>query len=341
MPDMIRIPRAWSPRIRRIAEQYNNIRDKNDENALRPVLGELLEILSDPSLDTRERVMSTFVLEQVNLAGLEEWVAREVVERYPDEENPKVREFMLYFIGKVLLREAFLPLIEKYEDFFAEIARDGSNNVQAFAREFLDDVAELRQRIELEREKVEKELKKFKELVDSSIKKMIADADAISKDALMLDYKKAALVKEKMERRIRDFSKKNERLEEKIRRAREDSSRKYGTFKNASVEVLEKWKHERSEREALIKKVHCILRIQSKIFLIISYIQKKDKQEFSEEDIQAIQAETNYSERDIMNILEKLVDEEVIPNFFPSKREEEKMEGEDVGEDGGEEGRND
>ena len=69
----------------------------------------------------------------------------------------------------------------------------------------------------------------------------------------------------------------------------------------------------RGKQEDIIRKVHCILRIQSKIYKIITYIKQSSDGKI---DLKGLQKETDYSEVEIINILKQLVNEEIIPNFM-------------------------
>ncbi len=90
-------------------------------------------------------------------------------------------------------------------------------------------------------------------------------------------------------------------------------------FKGESVDIIRNWREKRGEKENLIQRVECIIRIQSKIYNIIQFILTKNPNE--EIDINQITELTKatgrpYSEKEVVEILQQLVDEEIVPNFM-------------------------
>ena len=81
------------------------------------------------------------------------------------------------------------------------------------------------------------------------------------------------------------------------------------------------WKKARDDKENLIRQVHCIIRIQSKIYKIISFIQtKSETADISIDDLK-LETDGKWSNSEIIETLKKLVDEEIVPNLFLGKIE--------------------
>jgi hypothetical protein len=116
-----------------------------------------------------------------------------------------------------------------------------------------------------------------------------------------------------MEKDIRKFKDANEKQETNIVEKINAKVSEIPAFKFESNEILRQYKEKRGKQEDIIRKVHCILRIQSKIYKIITFIKQTGDGNI---DIKKLQQETDYTESEIINILKQLVNEEIIPNFM-------------------------
>jgi hypothetical protein len=119
---------------------------------------------------------------------------------------------------------------------------------------------------------------------------------------------------------IHQFTNLNEQAEEKIRSFIRNQVNENPIFEGEFEEELSRWKNIRAEKEDLIRQVHCIIRIQSKIFKIVQFIKARgDQKEISIEELK-LQTEGGlrgiWSDEEIIDTLEKLVEEEIIPNLF-------------------------
>lgn len=332
-PGRIKIQRFWTPRIKAIVKDYNELPDKTVAAAVQPLIGRLLAILTNKGEPSKERVMVTFVLEALpHVVSLAPDAVPSLVALVDSETDDKVREFAAWILGELVVTEPHESPLSEVRALMERLRDDPSEKVAAFARDYHDQVQALQARLQSEAEQVQELARAFISAVDEHVQAMVGRADEISRVALDLDYREAAIRKESVERMIRDFKQRNEQAERELRDAREQHGRQYPTFERAVRDAWDRWVAQRSEREALIRKVHCILRIQSKIFLIISYILDKGQAnaQLSREDFAEISERTDYTESEIVGILERLVDDELIPNLLTGGEDQQKPGGSDA-----------
>ena len=157
------------------------------------------------------------------------------------------------------------------------------------------------------------------DLIEKKLQVMKTRGDEISKDALELGYKAAADRHDEMKKRIKDFNVFNQKEEEEILALEQKLILQIPAFKGESADIIRYWREKRGEKEDLIRRVECIIRIQSKIFNIIQFILTvKPNEEINLSKITDITKATGrpYTEKEVIEILQQLVDEEIVPNFM-------------------------
>jgi hypothetical protein len=196
---------------------------------------------------------------------------------------------------------------------FIKFCSDTSDHVKNFAINITDRLnIFIEQKKHLD-EKIKQLLEKLNILIQDRISEMNERAKQLSKEALALDYKAAFERRTEMEGKIKEFKDKNAESEDEIIAYQNQLIRDEPAFKGESKDLINHWREIRGEKEALIRRVHCILRIQGKIYRIITHIKNKSDGKI---DINELKEETQYSDHEIIEILKKLVDEEILPNFM-------------------------
>ncbi len=313
---MLKIEKLWSPRAKALAKAFNiDMEQKNPEGAYLQVQ-KIIEIFKDPKEDPKDRVSVCFVLERLpNLAPFAEDLLKTILQILQQEKDPHLLEFSLWFLGnlveRVLAPSEFGSLKEQLQAI-PESQWQINPRCRDLIQDILQKMGEKSKRLaELEGTFKEK-AKLLQETISTKIGEMVQEGETLSKDALALDYAAAASRREEMEQRIRGFKESNDKREAEIKRVISDIFQNLPEFQGREGELFSQWQSERGIREGLIRKVHCILRIQSKIFLIIKYIDEAGSDNVSLSDIKA---KTDYSEADIKEILGQLVKEEIIPHL--------------------------
>jgi hypothetical protein len=159
----------------------------------------------------------------------------------------------------------------------------------------------------------------MKEIIDQKLEDMRVRSDLVSKEALGLNYQSAFAKQEEMKLKIKQFNEENQKLEDQILALENELIVKLPAFKGEDADLIRYWREKRGEKEDLVRRIECIIRIQSKIFNIIRFIlsiQPNQKVDLSQ--ITEITKATGrpYSEKEVVEILKQLVDEEIIPNFM-------------------------
>jgi len=157
------------------------------------------------------------------------------------------------------------------------------------------------------------------DLIEKKLQVMKVRGDEISKDALELGYKAAADRYDEMKNRIKEFNLNNQNEEQEILALEQKLITQIPAFKGESADIIRYWREKRGEKEDLIRRVECIIRIQSKIFNIIQFILTiKPNEETSISKITDITKATGrpYTEKEVIEILQQLVNEEIVPNFM-------------------------
>ncbi|MHA1820558.1 MAG: HEAT repeat domain-containing protein [Promethearchaeota archaeon] len=311
---IIKIERFWPKEIKVKAEKLTKFLEKMDFEHAKEYLGELLDILKDPTKDGRSRVSICFIIEQlVHIDPFIDMMVDTLMEVLKDEKDSHVREFSVWALGRIVEESRSLDLIKLTMPIFVKFCNDQSEQVKNFAMDFksrLDDFIEEKKDLD---QKIKENLRKLSGLVESRIDDMIERANKLAKEALELDYKAAFERRKEMEEKIREFKEINAVSEDEILSYEQQLIDEVPAFKGEARPIIQHWRELRGEKEALIRRVHCILRIQGKIYRIITHIKSRSDGKI---DIKALKEETEYSDQEIIEILKKLVDEEIIPNFM-------------------------
>ncbi len=313
---MLKIEKLWTPRAKVLAKAFNtDMEQKNPEGAYLQVQ-KLIEIFKDPREDPKDRVSICFVLERLpNLAPFAEDLLKDILQILAQDKDPHLLEFSLWFLENLVERviaPSEFGLIKERLQGIPETQWKINPRCQDLMKDLLQKMAEKSKRLA----DLEGTFKEKAQLLQDKIKlkigEMVQQAENLSKDALGLDYAAAANRREEMEHRIRAFKEDNDKRETEIKQVISDIIQNLPEFQGREGDLFSQWQSERGIREGLIRKVHCILRIQSKIFLIIKYIEEAGSENISLSDIKA---KTDYSEADIKEILGQLVNEEIIPHL--------------------------
>lgn len=310
----INIERYWPNDIRDIAKELSNDLEKMDFQGALSKLNKLLDILKDPSRDGKSRVSVTFIIDQIKMIDpFVDPMVKVLKDVLKDEKDEHVKEFTVWALGEIVQESRNLDLIKETMPIFIKFCSDTSDHVKNFAINITDRLnIFIEQKKHLD-EKIKQLLEKLNILIQDRISEMNERAKQLSKEALALDYKAAFERRTEMEGKIKEFKDKNAESEDEIIAYQNQLIRDEPAFKGESKDLINHWREIRGEKEALIRRVHCILRIQGKIYRIITHIKNKSDGKI---DINELKEETQYSDHEIIEILKKLVDEEILPNFM-------------------------
>jgi hypothetical protein len=311
---IINIEKFWPKELKQIVEQLNNTLNFKNFSKAKQLMEEIMDILADPNQNIKVRISICFLIEQVkNILPLVSLIVDKLISILEIEKEDAVKEFCVWALGLVVEESQDLDLIKKTMPIFIKFCSDSSEQVKLFAqnlKERLEEIMRVRKDMDEQIEKASAEILIF---VNSCLQDMKNRSDIISEKALKLDYKSAFEKKEEMEKEIRVFKEKNQQQEQLIIQKLEEKVKEIPAFKFESNDILRQYREKRGKQEDIIRKVHCILRIQSKIYKIISFIKQSSDGKI---DIKKLKKETDYSEAEIINILKQLVNEEIIPNFM-------------------------
>ncbi len=323
---MIKIERFWEKKVKDVIKNANDSIKKGDVDSINVQLNDIFNLVKDTSLNSQIRVSLCFALEK--LANFEQ-IFNEVVEFFinllENEEDVHVKEFSVFILGNLVIKEMNLKLITKTLPIFINFCQDSSEHVKAAAldiRSKLDSLKEIKTK---EKETIEGLKEEFSDFIEEKIRNMEFRANEISSEALSLDYEGAFKSQDEMIKKIHLFSDKNEELENEISKKINEISKKHPIFQGEYKKIYSRWKTVRDNKENLIRQVHCIIRIQSKIYKIITFIQTKTGAEgITIEDIRkhTIGGRGSWSDLEIIETLKRLVDEEIVPNLFLGKIED-------------------
>lgn len=317
---MINIERFWDKKIKDVINDTNNSIKLGNLDSLKVQLNKIFELIRDTSIESQGRVSLCFTLEK--LANFEE-IFNDIIDFFinllENEQDVHVKEFSVFIMGNLVIKEMNLKLITKTLPIFVKFCQDSSDHVKSAAIDIKSRLDSLKEIKTKEKETIEVLKEEFKEFLDDKISDMEFRANEISNEALSLDYEGAFNSQDDMIKKIHDFSDRNEEMEMEIIDKISEISREHPIFQGEYKNIYVNWKKARDDKENLIRQVHCIIRIQSKIYKIISFIQtKSETADISIEDLK-LQTDGKWSSSEIVEALKKLVDEEIVPNLFLGK----------------------
>ncbi|MCP4763974.1 MAG: hypothetical protein GY870_19535 [archaeon] len=313
MPKM-KIEKFWPKDIKEIANELANAIDKKDFQKANTRLDDLLDILKNTERDGKARVSVCFIIDQLKMIDpFVDSMVNTLKKVLENETDNHVKEFGIWALGQIIEESRSIDLIRETMPIFIKFCNDASDHVTKFAVDIknrLNSFLEEKKNLD---EKITKLIEKLNFLIQNRIDEMNERAKFLSKEALCLDYRMAFEKRAEMEEKIRKFKDKNAESEDEILAFQQQLISETPAFKGESRSIIREWREIRGEKEALIRRVHCIIRIQGKIYRIITHITNKNDGKI---DIRELQEETQYSDQEIIDILKKLVDEEIIPNFM-------------------------
>lgn len=310
----IKVERYWPTEIKDLAKNMSDAIKHKDFSTAKTILNDLLDIFKDHEMDGKTRITICFIIDQLkSIDPFIDDMVHALEQVLEDEKDAHVREFSVWALGQIVQESRSIDLIKDTMPMFVKFCKDQSVHVKTFAEDIKDRLNGFLEEKKNLDEKIKKLLVKLEGLIQKRIDEMNRRAKELSKEALGLNYKSAFERRSEMEKKIRKFKDINAESEDEILAYRDQLIDKVRAFKGESRELIQRWRDIRGEKEALIRRVHCILRIQGKIYRIITHIRSKSDGKI---DINELKQETEYSDREIIEILKKLVDEEIIPNFM-------------------------
>ena len=320
MPN-IKIERFWPDDIKKNVKELIKYLEQKDFNTAKDFLSNILSVLKDKKRDGKSRVSVCFIIDQ--LKGIDPFIDPMVdalIETLKDEQDAHVREFSVWALGQIVQENLNLELVKQTMPIFIGFCNDFSIHVKKFAediKERLDAYLEEKKNLD---QKIQSMLSNLSKLIQERINEMKERAKELSKEALALDYRSAYERRTEIEEKIKKFKELNAEAEDEILALRDKYANEIPSIRGESKGLIQHWRDARGEKEVLIRRVHCILRIQGKIYKIILHIQNKEDGKI---DINKLKEETEYSDQEIIEILKKLVNEEIIPNFMLETLEKE------------------
>jgi hypothetical protein len=317
---MIKAQRFWSKFLRTKVASANKALKSKNFLILEEILEDIIELLKDQEAHWKDRVAICFILEQMALIDpLTENIIDALNDVLKTETDVHVKEFAVWALGKIVEESQSLTLIKETIPTIVKFLNDDSEQVKAFASELHERLNEFLK----ERSEIDDQIKgcavELTNLINERLLDMKNRSDDISRDALGLDYQAANDRREEMNERIRVFNETNQEQEDEILAKEKILVDKIKAFRGESREIIKNWRIKRGEKEDLIRRVECILRIQSKIYGIISFIvSKTPDNEIKLDEITELTKQTGrpYSEKEVVEILQQLVDEDIVPTFM-------------------------
>lgn len=316
----IKTERFWSEEIKDIIKDINDSYKRMEIEPIHSRLDDLFEIFKK-SDDFKLRVSLCFVFEKIaQFEPFYDKIIDFLILSLETEENPHVKEFSVYILGNCVINKPNLALITRTLPIFVKFCKDSSQHVRTCAEEMKDRLHKVKETKMKEQEVIIQLLQSLGDFIDERITSMNDRASEISKQALSLDYEAAFNLQEEMVEKIHEFSESNEHAEADIKTFIRNQTKENPVFEGEFKGELDRWKNVRAEKEDLIRQVHCIIRIQGKIFRIIEFVKYKGESESLSIDELKKQTEGGlrgeWSDKEIIDTLEKLVEEEIIPNLF-------------------------
>ena len=316
----IKIERFWDAKIQALIGDINDSLKRMEIESVRYKLNSFFDFLK-ADYDSKIRVSLLFTLEKI--AQFEPFfnkIINFIIELLETEKDSHVKEFAVYILGNLSLERPNLALITRTLPIFVKFCEDSSELVRTSAEDIKNRLNHVKETKIKEKEIILNLLDDLSLFIDEKLEDMNNRAGQISKEALNLDYEAAHDNQDKMVEIIHQFSAENETLEQQIHTFIKSQVHDNPIYEGEFEVELSRWKNLRAEKEDLIRQVHCIIRIQGKIFKIIQYIKNRgEKESFSIQDLKE-QTEGGlrgiWSDAEIIETLEKLVDEEIIPNLF-------------------------
>ncbi len=318
---MINSQRFWSKHLKKKVKNANEALKTKNFGELKEILEDLIILLKDQvNVEWKDRVAICFILEQMaSIDPLMDDIIDALMNVLEDEKEAHVKEFAVWALGKIVEKAQSLDVIKYTMPTIVKFLNDDSEQVRAFA----EDLHERFQEFIKEKEEINGKIQECCDQLMSVIEERLADVEErskkISKEALGRHYKDAHERQDEFREKIREFNENNQEFEEEILQIDKKLTKKVKAFRGESLEIIRFWRKERAKKEDLIRRVECILRIQSKIWKIIQFITSiAPERKVGLNEIKDLTAKTGrpYSEKEVIEILQQLVDEEIIPNFM-------------------------
>ncbi|MHA1148231.1 MAG: hypothetical protein ACTSR8_08295 [Promethearchaeota archaeon] len=317
----IKIEKFWDNKTKSLIEGINDSLKRMEIDPIYDKLEQLFETLKNPENDSKVRVSLCFTLE--TLAQFEPFhdiILNFLMELLEQEKDAHVKEFAVYILGNIVLDNPNLSLITQTLPIFLKFCKDSSEYVRTCAEDIKNRLNHVKESKIKEQEIIESLRNDLRIFIDERIENLNNLASNISKKALSLDYEAAFKNQEEMIREIYKFSTINDQAETEIREFIREQIKKNPIAEGEFKQDFNFWKETRAQKEDLIRQIHCIIRIQSKIFNIIQYIRARGESDFF--TIEELKQQTKgglrgeWKDEEIIETLEKLVEEEIIPTFF-------------------------
>ena len=317
---MLKAQRFWSKSLKEKINRANEALKTKNFTELNYIVEDLIELLQDIDGNWKDRVAICFILEQMaEIDPLVDEIVDGLMKVLDGEQDPHVKEFAVWALGKIVEDSQSLDLIKFTMPTLVKFLNDDSDQVKTFA-------SELHSRLNgfiKDKETIDDQIREYCDELTDLIEKKLSDmkkrCDVISRDALGLDYATAHRRQDEFVKKIEEFNTLNDKQEEEVIELENKLIGQMAAFKGESRGIIRDWRKSRGAKEDLIRRVHCIIRIQSKIWGIIEFINSRTSKEGIElDDITKLTKKTGrpYSETEVVEILQKLVDEEIVPNFM-------------------------
>lgn len=319
----LKIEKFWDPKTREIVEDINDCFRRLEIDPIFKYLDELFDKIAQirDIMDPQIRVSLLFIIEKIaQFDPFFDKIVNFLIALLDKEENAHVKEFAVYILGNLVLNKPNLALITRTLPIFVKFCKDSSEYVRTCATDIKNRLDKVKETKIKESRIIEDLREKLKKFINEKLADIEARSSALSKEALNLDYESAFNKQDSIVEKIHHFSELNDKIGAEIKEFVKKQKAENPILEGEFQEEITYWKNKRAEKEDLIRQIHCIIRIQGKIFKIIQYVKSKgEKGAISIEDLKR-QTEGGlkgeWSNQEIIETLEKLVDEEIVPNFL-------------------------
>ena len=133
---ILKAQRFWSKNLRAKIELANKALKTKNFTQLEEILTDFVTLLKNPQEDWKDRVAICFILEQMSaIDPLKSKIVDSLMKVLESEQDPHVREFSVWALGKIVERTQSLDLIKQTMSTIIRFLSDDSEEVKALATE--------------------------------------------------------------------------------------------------------------------------------------------------------------------------------------------------------------
>ena len=314
----LNIKRFWKDEIKVIIGDINNSLKRMEIDSVLIRLKDLFKIIQS-NIESKTRVSLCFTLKEIaHFDPFYDVIIDFFMKLLEDEQDDHVKEFAVYTLGNLVLEKPNLSSISQSLPMFIKFCEDSSEHVRSSAEDIKNRLNHVKETKIKEKKVIDSLLNVLRSVIDERIKSMTERSEVLISESLGLNYEEAFKKQEIVVIKIHEFSELNQQGENEINSVIKKQVDENPIFKGEFQEEFSRWKDVRADKEEAIRQIHCVIRIQSKIYKILQFMELKFGKKVSLEELKK-QTEGGlrgeWSSEEIIETLKKLVDEEILPNL--------------------------